>query len=324
MASFAQEESRRISENIKWGKRKRFEEGKEDMVRIFGYCHTSDERYTISPKEAEIVREIFYRYVHGETRRQIAADLRERGIKTYSSGRWRHLLIDRMLNNEKYVGDAILQKTYAENHLTHKLVRNTGELPKYYVKDSHPAIVDRHLFEQAQKILKMRNVKYGNISYPYGEMLECPYCRKTLVHGSLKDISCAGNRIHNGGWGCYGKDGFRKYLVIQIFLDDAVISAYSKKHGIKMEKVDFYWLDYFIERILPGENDVSVIWKDGETTVAKMKFPKERFLPSPFSDFYNSYLERIRSGKKKNKNRFLMGLEVCENGNNESTGENRG
>ena len=309
MASFAQEESRSISENIKWGKRKRFEEGKEAKVPIYGYYHTKDEGYIVNREEAKIVNEIFLRYAHGETRRSITDDLNARCIKPAVSERWNHWQIDKMLKNERYIGDAVLQKSYTENHLTHKIIRNSGELPKFYVKDAHEAIIDRHLFEQVQKILSMKNVKKGNISYPYGEMLRCPYCGSILVHGSLNDFSCENKRIHNGGWGCYGKGGCRNYLVIQDYLDNAVIKAYAKEYGQKMKSVEFYWLDDSVERINAGESSVSIVWRNGEKTEEKMEFPKEKFSPVPYSRFYNFYLERVKSGDRKNKNRFLMGME---------------
>lgn len=70
--------------------------------------------------------------------------------------------------------DVVLQKTYIENHLTHRQIRNRGDLPRFRVTDAHDAIVDRHIFEQAQKITAMRRVKDGNSAYPYGDMLRCP------------------------------------------------------------------------------------------------------------------------------------------------------
>ena len=299
MASFAQEESRSISENVKWGIRKRFEEGREVKVPLYGFYHTEIELFQVVPEEAEIVREIFERYVHGELPLSIMNDMIARGVKPPAGDSWKRLQIDRMLKNEKYVGDVILQKTYIESHLTHKQIRNKGELPKFRVTDAHPAIVDRHVFEQAQKITAMRRVKNGNSTYPYGDMLRCPHCGKPLVHGSLNNFYYNGGHIQNGGWGCYGEGGCGKYLLIQNILDAAVIGAYAEKFGEVKENVDFYWLDDSIEGIELG---------DGETSIAGMEFSEARFKPTSYTDFYNDFLDRVRRGEKKIKYKFLMGL----------------
>ena len=101
MASFAQEESRSISENVKWGIRKRFEEGKEMKVPLYGFYHTKDELFLIKPDEAEIVREIFKRYVQGETPMEIMNDMIARKVKPPAGDCWKRLQLDRMLKNEK-------------------------------------------------------------------------------------------------------------------------------------------------------------------------------------------------------------------------------
>ena len=308
MASFAQEESRSISENVKWGIRKRFEEGREVKVPLYGFYHTEIELFQVVPEEAEIVREIFERYVHGELPLSIMNDMIARGVKPPAGDSWKRLQIDRMLKNEKYVGDVILQKTYIESHLTHKQIRNKGELPKFRVTDAHPAIVDRHVFEQAQKITAMRRVKNGNSTYPYGDMLRCPHCGKPLVHGSLNNFYYNGGHIQNGGWGCYGEGGCGKYLLIQNILDAAVIGAYAEKFGEVKENVDFYWLDDSIEGIELGEDKVTIHWRDGETSIAGMEFSEARYKPTSYTDFYNDFLERVRRGEKKIKYKFLMGL----------------
>lgn len=309
MACFAQEESRSISENVKWGIRKRFEAGKEVKVPLYGFYHTEDELYLIQEDEAEIVREVFERYVHGEAPMDIMNDMIRRGVKPPAGDSWKRLQIDRMLKNEKYVGDSILQKTYVKDHLSHRQVRNRdGKLPKFHVEDAHNAIVDRHIFEQAQRITEMRRVQFGNSTYPYGEMLRCPHCGKVLIHGSLNNFYYDGEKIQNGGWGCYGEDGCGNYLIIQSILDESVIAAYEEKYGEKKKTVEFYWLDDTVESIEPGEDKVTISWRDGETSVVEMEVSEERYNPTRYSDFYNDFLDRVRSGEKKNKYKHLMGL----------------
>ena len=314
MASFAQEESRSISENVKWGIRKRFEAGWEVKVPLYGFRHTEDAPFQIVPEEAEIVREIFERYVHGELPMGIMNDMAARGVKPPAGDCWKRLQIDRMIKNEKYAGDAVLQKTYIENHLTHRQIRNRGELPKFHVTDAHPAIIDRHMFEQAQKIASMRNVKNGNSSYPYRGMLKCPRCGNSLVHGSLNHFYYRGGRIQDGGWGCYGESGCGAFLIIQNILDKAVIQAYAGKYGEEKAKVDFYWLDDSIGSMELNDNGVVIHWRDGTTSAQAMDFSEDRYRPTAYAGFYNNFLERVRKGEKKVKYRFLMGVSGRANG----------
>ena len=176
------------------------------------------------------MREVFERYVHGEAPLSIMNDMIRRGVKPPAGDCWKRLQIDRMIKNEKYAGDVVLQKTYIENHLTHRQIRNKGDLPRFRVTDAHDAIVDRHIFEQAQMITAMRRVKDGNSTYPYGDMLRCPHCGKVLTHGSLYDFYYDGKHIQNGGWGCYSEGGCGEYLLIQNVLDQAMIGAYAEKY----------------------------------------------------------------------------------------------
>ncbi len=307
MASFAQEESRSISENTKWGIRKRFEDGKEIRVPLYGYVHTREETFQIVSEEAEVVREIFERYVHGEAPKAILEDMVRRGVRPPAGDCWKRQQLDRMLRNEKYAGDSVLQKTYVEDHLTHRQIRNKGEVPMFHVADGHSAIVDRHIFDQAQAIMQMRKVNSGNSTYPYGEMLRCPHCGKSLTHGTLNNFTCNGTRIRNGGWGCYGQDGCGKYLLIQRFLDAAIIRAYNAKYSEAKENVDFYWLDDCVERIELGEDSVVIRWRDGEESTEGMEIDDE-YLPGAYAAFYNGVLGRVATGERKNHFRNLMGV----------------
>ena len=309
MASFAQEESRSISENVKWGMRKRFESGKEMKVPVYGYRHTEKELYIIVPEEAEIVREIFTRYVHGETPSALVADLTTRNVSPPAGDCWKLLQISRMLHNEKYVGDVVLQKHYVENHLTHKEVRNNGELPLIHIENAHPAIIEKRLFVQAQQILAMRQVKTGNSSYPYADKLKCPYCGRTLVHGSLYSVLFAGERVHNGGWGCYGEGGCGQYLLIQNLLDHALRNAYERKYAVQMKTAEFYWIDDSFEQIiLKKNNTVTLFWKDGDATTEELQITHEQLNPTSSAQRYHGFLEKVRTGKTKVKSKFLMGF----------------
>lgn len=158
------------------------------------------------------MREIFERFVHGKMPMSILNDMTARGVKPPAGNCWKRFWLDRIIKNEKYAGDVVLQKTYAENHLTYRQIRNQGDLPKFHVEDAHSAIVDRHVFGQAQKIMAMRNMGIGNGIYSYGKMLRCPHCGRPLVHGSLNYFYYDGEKIQDGGWGCY-EGGCGRYII---------------------------------------------------------------------------------------------------------------
>lgn len=145
MSSLAQEESRSISENVTWGQRKRFADGKVSMPykRFLGYEKGEDGMPKIVESEAELVRLIYRLFMEGKTTSAIARNLTDNGIPTPGGKKkWQVATVDSILTNEKYKGDALLQKRFTVDFLQRKLKPNQGEVPQYYVEGSHPAIVD--------------------------------------------------------------------------------------------------------------------------------------------------------------------------------------
>ena len=144
MSSLAQEESRSISENVTWGQRKRFADGKVSMPykHFLGYRKGENGEPEIVPEEAEVVRRIYRLFLEGQTPYGIKRVLEEEHVPT-PAGRetWQTATILSILTNEKYKGDALLQKTFCTDFLTKKMKVNEGEVPQYYVENSHPAIV---------------------------------------------------------------------------------------------------------------------------------------------------------------------------------------
>lgn len=162
MSSLAQEESRSISENVTWGKRRSMEDGKITLAykRFLGYEKGEDGLPKIVESEAVIVREIYNRFLDGKNAHEIAEYLTARGIPTPSGKtRWCTSTIMSILQNEKYKGDALLQKTYTADFLTKKVKKNNGEVPQYYIKNSHPAIIDPDTFELVQQEIERRRPK---------------------------------------------------------------------------------------------------------------------------------------------------------------------
>ena len=159
MSSIAQEESRSISQNITMGRRWKMKEGQVSFAysNFLGYRKEKG-AIVIDEKEAPIVRLIYHDFlVKGKSSSKIAKHLNEMGILTpMKKSKWTRNTIYSILRNEKYKGDALLQKTYVKNFLDHRTVKNNGELPKYLVENSHPAIIDRDMWEMVQYEIKRR------------------------------------------------------------------------------------------------------------------------------------------------------------------------
>ena len=180
LASYAQAESLSASENQKWRIRKAFENGEIVNLRfLFGY-RINGAKIEIDPAQADIVREVFERAVNGESFTAIAKDLNNRSITRCLGGKWNSQRIRDLLSNEKYLGNALLQKKYRNNHLEKKLIHNDGQLPKYYAEGTHDAIVDEELFAKAQDILcdlaKRRDTLKKSTLSAFSGMIVCDNC----------------------------------------------------------------------------------------------------------------------------------------------------
>lgn len=160
MASLAQQESESLSKNVKLGMQYRFQNG-EVMVNakcFLGYDKDEDGNLVINPQEAEIVKRIFLEYLEGASCQKIAKGLMRDGILTSRGNpRWHDSSIRLILENEKYMGDALLQKTYTVDFLNKKRIKNNGIMPKYYIEDHHEAIIPKELFMRVQEEIARRS-----------------------------------------------------------------------------------------------------------------------------------------------------------------------
>jgi site-specific DNA recombinase len=153
LAAFVQEESRFKSENIKWGIHQSMKQGnvKLNYSQFLGYTKDESGHLVIVPEEAETVREIFDLYIKGYGYRKIKKYLETNGIKTVTGkAEWSTSTIDRMLSNEKYLGNILFQKTYTANFLKGKQMRNDGKFEQYYVENNHEAIISKEVFAEVQ------------------------------------------------------------------------------------------------------------------------------------------------------------------------------
>ena len=189
--SFAQAESESISKNVSWGKEKAYREGKVQFQyqNLLGYRKGTDGKPEIVPEEAETVKLIYKLFLDGYSMTNIKKTLESKGILTAKGKKiWNESLISSILKNEKYVGDALLQKTFTVDCITHKIVKNHGERPMYLVTDHHAPIIDRDTYNRVQQELARRSSKrkisdktvteQGKYSskYALSELLICGHC----------------------------------------------------------------------------------------------------------------------------------------------------
>lgn len=208
-SALAQSESESMSGNITWSKRKAFRDGKVTFQynRTLGYRRGADGKPEIIPEDARVIRRIFCSYLAGGSLGRICKELMEAGIKNSTGGdEWKASTLLYLLQNEKYCGDALLQKTFVSDCISKKVKKNNGELPQVYVKDNHPAIVSRELFNWVQEeiarrrsrpkaTIKPSKTNLGKFSsqYALSELLCCgecgtPYRRVTWTSCDRKRI----------------------------------------------------------------------------------------------------------------------------------------
>lgn len=300
MAAVAQEESRSISENVKWGIRKRFEAGWAKWSPTYGYRREGDHYYLVDEATAPVVRWIFKAYARGKSLAEIVSALEAEGIAAPGGGRWWVKTVDGILKNEKYVGDAALQKSLTINHLTHERVRNDGSLAaQYYIREHHRAIVDRKTYEMVQLIRKLKDTRRGPVQYPWHGFLLCPCCGKPLVRGRSRERGrpafwyCSGKEGERASWQMSGnlsllnggRAGCGCYLIYEKYIDEAFRQAHAgvdkeRFHDKPGERIEYYMLDAQLRHVdFPNWNNIRFHWKDGGTTAVDVIYSRDRDIP---------------------------------------------
>ena len=159
LSSLAQEESRNISENTAWGIRSKFQRGIPHLntEALLGYDKDADGNLVINEEQAAIVRRVYRDFLEGRTPSEIARRFNTEGVPgVHGEAKWHPCTIERMLQNEKHVGDLLMQKTYTSDFLTKAQVENNGDLEQYFIKDDHPAIIERAQWDAVQLELARR------------------------------------------------------------------------------------------------------------------------------------------------------------------------
>lgn len=243
--ALAQAESESLSRNVQMGYRASFKAGNVPFryKGFLGYRKGDDGKPEIVPEEADIVRRVYHRYLAGQSIGQIRKDLAADGIPSpMGKETWSEGVVQSMLRNERYAGDALLQKTYISDVLTRKCKKNNGELPQYYIENNHPAIIDRDVWNKVQEEITRRNSKRKTPSknartgsskysgkFALNEILVCgecgtPYRRVTWTRSDSKKVvwRCI-SRLEHGSKYCE-----KSPTLEEVTLQSAIMSAISE------------------------------------------------------------------------------------------------
>lgn len=181
LASFAQEESRSISDNVKWGTRKRFEKGKPNgRTRVFGY-RWADDILVVEPDEVEIVQRIYSEFLSGSSPRKIAKNLNADKITTINGCKWSDFNIRYILKNITYTGNMLMQKSFVDDPISKKRKQNIGELTQYFVENTHEPIIYKTIFDKVQNEFIIRSEKRKSV---FAQKLKCGICGERYVRNT--------------------------------------------------------------------------------------------------------------------------------------------
>jgi site-specific DNA recombinase len=299
LSSLAQDESRNISENVRWANQKRFQQGKFHIAtRYFiGYDTGANGNLVINEEQAKTVRRIYREYLEGYGTGAIAKRLTAEGIKTGKGNtKWIAGSVRQILKNEKYCGDILMQKHVTVDFLTHKRIRNQGHQPQYFIADNHPAIVSKQDWNAVQNEMKRRSEKYrskedmgqkqSNRS-PFSNILYCGTCGEPFVR--RKFVSTNNNTQYSyPAWRCRVADGRIK--------DRKCLSHSYREEAIQHS---------FMAMLLEMKNKEAQFSKDAEGAIAERELDaweteRMHFLKNEITSL-NSRLRELSDTSTKNE-----------------------
>jgi len=241
LSGLAQDSSRNQSDVTKWGILRQFESGKVlvNTKRFLGYDKNKDKELIINEEQAELVRRVFAEYLDGKSYASIAKGLMNDGIKTVTGNiKWWDSTISGMLENEKYYGDALLQKTITVDFLTHKRTANKGQAQKYMVSENHPPIISKEIFDKVQDEKERRALLKGNLvgdrhkyssKYPFSGKVFCGSCGNIFRRRQWNSTNTSKKVV----WQCKtyimdGKDACGAKAVDENVLMDAFVRTFNR------------------------------------------------------------------------------------------------
>ena len=230
MSSLAQEESRSISENVRWGKQKSMRDGKVSLPysHFLGYKKGADGRPEIVEEEAAVIRKIYDLFLSGKTINEIAAILTSMGVLTPAGKKkWSVSTVRRILSNEKYKGEALLQKTFTVDYLTKEVRKNNGEVPSVRVRNSHEPIIEPEVFDRVQAILAESAKRRAKVRtrHPFAGKLVCGDCGSFYGHKVWR-LRSTGERYNV--WYCNHKYDGDKTCDSPRLRDEEIKEAFEK------------------------------------------------------------------------------------------------
>ncbi|GAB6180363.1 recombinase family protein [Desulfotomaculum defluvii] len=265
LSSLAQDESRNISENVKWGIACQFQNGKTivNTTRFLGYDKDENGELIINEEEAKLVRRIYREYLEGKSYNAIAKGLTKDGIKTVTGGtKWWDSTITGILTNEKYYGDLLLQKTITVDFLDHKRVDNKGQAQQYLIEGNHEPIISKEIFDKVQDEKERRALLKGNLvgdrhkyssKYSFSGKVICGDCGNIFKRRTWNSKS----KYKKIVWQCKtyivdGKEACDAKAVGEQVLMDAFVRVFNR---INENKDDFIkTLTENIEKVLSGKS----------------------------------------------------------------------
>ncbi|MCB2360640.1 recombinase family protein [Clostridium estertheticum] len=309
ISSLAQEESRSISENVTWGQRKRFADGKVSLPykRFLGYEKGVDGLPKIIEKEAVVVRMIYKLFLEGKTPSGIAKHLTTNKILTPAGKEvWQQSTVISILQNERYKGDAILQKSFTVDFLTKKKKINEGEIPQYYVANSHPAIINPEMFDLVQhEIKKRKNAKgYKTSGSCFSGKIVCGECGS--FYGSK--IWHSTSKYRRVIWQCNSKFKNDEKCSTPPLYEETLKQAFIDAFSSLLENRDEILQGY--EVIIQVLADTSKLDKEGAKLQNECKVGAEQIRKcveenaytalnqAEYEERYNSLAERYENIKK--------------------------
>ena len=308
MSSLAQEESRSISENITWGKRKSAADGKVSLgyKNFLGYDKGENGGLAVNAEQAVLVKRIYREFMHGKTSCMIAQELSSENIPTPSgkSTHWRVSVINSILTNEKYKGAALLQKSFTVDYLTKRMKTNEGEVPQYYVENSHEAIIPPEEWEQVQKEFVRRKAmgrKYSGNSI-FATRLICEDCGAFF---GPKVWNSTSEKYRRTIWQCNdkfkGEDRCKTPHVTEESIKDAFVQAFNILFDCKPEIIancrtvaehltDCNLIDEKIMNLKQEQEVVAELIRKCISENASLPQDQKKYLKK-----YNDYAERFES-----------------------------
>jgi hypothetical protein len=281
LAAYAQEESLSVSENCKWRVRKQYQEGKPTGCTVFGY-KISRGVFTIIPEEAAVVKGIFKDYIAGLGIEALA--------KMYD---FSATAIRQILRNEKYIGQLLLQKSFVEDHISKRKVKNTGQLPQFLVEDNHEAIIDRTVFDAVQAEIARRAQKHqpnpkAPATYPLTGLIKCGLCGA----GYRRKHAAAGSKYEKIVWICDTFNTRGKVACASQQIPEDILADKAQEAG---------GFDGLTEIRVPGHNSLSFLYNDGRQVDLSWQYPSRR----------ESWTPEMRKAARK-KTLQQRGHHVCQ------------